>query len=1625
MGILDPLHNHSLRSFPPLDPPVLKTPTVDGNPGTTQYDYCATFKTIVGETLASAVVSVTNGPNALDGFNRVRLEVSGVPAAAKKVRFFKKSGPAYCLLAEVDASIAAYWDQGQALQTTVHPPTVNTSGRDSWFALLARPGTDFQRSEVSDMQAMLLSAIGNIVESLHKDGDVIRGCAEQDQGGNVWKFTAGAIVLSPYHIPVPAGTVTITGIGTEKVGLLITPTTITDTDDPVLRDVDEGVDLQFAEAGAYRLGCTVQWVVDTPGMIEIKTFVDGVPLLVTQATERSELEIELARQRYDVSGNFMVRPFPIRMLDHATDLAKLYVEISPGKAYPMGFEVETKGALRLECLRAREYAADNNSGIDTYLSPGGAVIGTAAENFDVDGKSIKLQVGSGNDHTVTFSGNGKTAQQVADAINASINAYPTAGGLVQCAASGTLVKLQAANGKNLTVKTVANDAYTILGISTGTYTPTGQRIYPMNEKFVRDVTDLSFICEVVEAVTHDGTTNKDLLANENVVSILGASTTLADAHDGKWTYQYGVDFGRTGNYIDFTLYGGADPANGVMIYVKYNYRRNAVKTTKVRVRVTDAQITKGAEDGQDNIVFTGATSIVEAITGNPVSLSGNAPDVISILRVNNTPGQSQSQYDSYSLKKNATALAFGTSQIDWSAAGAQGVTPAGQPSSAAVYYVSFECWHIVTQGDYIACDSYVNDYEKIELSPDGVTHLRDCLDFRGATQVPIPGDAAVFDFNYYLSRADKVILDQYGNFSVIKGVAALAPVPPQNSEACIPLAVLSYAPYTYTKDEVKVIPLGFLRTPQIGLQELRERVERLEYWAAVNKRESAADEHSAAVSGKGMFVDPLTGQGRGDVAFSKRDKDGNLVEFTAAIDPREMCFRLPASEDAKTITLDEANSTGITRVGKVLMFDFEETPLIVQDKFSQTMNVNPDEVFSFIGDLDLDPEQDFYQDVERLPALTVENYDGNYDALLADAANANRSREINWGAWSLAWDNSGGFAAQQLQTDDRHWGEDSPWSNQGPNALRERTGTTTSLVPGRNTFDLGDSVKDITALPYMRTKNPDGSDFTINCSVTGLAPNIEVACTIDGVAVACVPTGTTVAGTHTYQGKATVMTNAAGSASWKFIMPAAILVGEKMVKVFDYLNPENSFAMSQFCSFGFRKTVQDTVMGFTTLTEKTEVVTEQEFHYADPLGETFAIESGVKYISSVSVRFASKDASLPVICEIRGTFNGYPTSKLYQTCTLQPNQVQVSADGSLKTKFRFQNIVGYTPGEYCIILRTNCTSYTVWIAELGKKDIPTGAIIAKQPYAGSLFHSPNNSTWVPETKMDLAFEIDTCNFQNNAQIVFHRITGIEASMLALAVTQFLPAGCNLNWSFSLDGTKWKPFNPGLDTELAAVTEQLDLLADITALGGTFQLVEPLGVILLLNRSAATYVGNNVKLADSLNLPNRMKMILDLATDGVNGSGVRSITPKWSPDDGEHWIDLALPAGFTPVDVGDGTYKQYEFETPGQASVSGATNASPIVITSAGHGFKNNQVADIAGIGGNTAANGKWRLKSVTADTMALYNPDTGAASVGNGAYTSGGTIDAAEFSQFRTRVDLATSSQAVTPKGRNVVGIGY
>ena len=88
-----------------------------------------------------------------------------------------------------------------------------------------------------------------------------------------------------------------------------------------------------------------------------------------------------------------------------------------------------------------------------------------------------------------------------------------------------------------------------------------------------------------------------------------------------------------------------------------------------------------------------------------------------------------------------------------------------------------------------------------------------------------------------------------------------------------------------------------------------------------------------------------------------------------------------------------------------------------------------------------------------------------------------------------------------------------------------------------------------------------------------------------------------------------------------------------------------------------------------------------------------------------------------------------------------------------------------------------------------------------------------------------------------------------------------------------------------------------------------------------------------------------------------------------------------------------------------ATITGATNATPIVLTATAHGMSDGDQVLVKNVGGNTNANGVFTLASTSANAATLVG------SVGNATYTSGGTmVRLAKFNSFKHLMQAVASA---------------
>lgn len=100
------------------------------------------------------------------------------------------------------------------------------------------------------------------------------------------------------------------------------------------------------------------------------------------------------------------------------------------------------------------------------------------------------------------------------------------------------------------------------------------------------------------------------------------------------------------------------------------------------------------------------------------------------------------------------------------------------------------------------------------------------------------------------------------------------------------------------------------------------------------------------------------------------------------------------------------------------------------------------------------------------------------------------------------------------------------------------------------------------------------------------------------------------------------------------------------------------------------------------------------------------------------------------------------------------------------------------------------------------------------------------------------------------------------------------------------------------------------------------------------------------------------------------------------------------------------------------AVTGASSATPIVLTITSHGWANGDIIVVGKVGGNLAANGVWKIANQATNTVELTTLQDGLNSTFSASYTSGGWAINLSAASAMTQVDagaLGTDQTLTTP----------
>ena len=214
-------------------------------------------------------------------------------------------------------------------------------------------GRGLQSAELNEIQDYAWYKIKGIGDAIFRDGDVIQGatCVVNPDTGNT-TIEAGAVYLRGSVRIVSASQLTIPIDTTVRIGVWYQESTITELEDPNLRDPAVGT-RNYQEPGAARTKISLDWDYQAEGITTPREGAEFYPIyavdngVLIQTAPPPQLDaVNSALARYDreSNGSYVVKGFKVWFLNNANGEQTFVID--DGKAHVDGYEIELPHSLR-------------------------------------------------------------------------------------------------------------------------------------------------------------------------------------------------------------------------------------------------------------------------------------------------------------------------------------------------------------------------------------------------------------------------------------------------------------------------------------------------------------------------------------------------------------------------------------------------------------------------------------------------------------------------------------------------------------------------------------------------------------------------------------------------------------------------------------------------------------------------------------------------------------------------------------------------------------------------------------------------------------------------------------------------------------------------------------------------------------------------------------------------------------------------------------------------------------------------------------------------------------------------------------------------------------------------------
>ena len=1195
-----------------------------------------------------------------------------------------------------------------------------------------------------------------------------RGCKIASGAGDF--FTRGHFVFAKSQELILSK---YTQLPSKTVGFKVTEDIVTTADTNELFD-NQGATPNLSSPGADRyriqLTLTTQDLIDSDeNFIFYCEVVEGNIVDQVKGTDDyNKINELLAERTKEESGNYIANQFTVDLSDSGTNLI---ATVSNGVAYVNGYRAETEVPTKLSIPKPRSTVDIANE-----------VVGV---NY---GQYFICDVLKGNLNISQFE---------------SVNLRDTTahGGSTIGTAKVRYVEEDGANYRVYLFDIKMNSAQVLRNVkSIGTSTTDYADILLENSKAVikestkvnlvfptpnprpKNISDVDFEVQRIRTGTADGSGDLTISLSATGETFVNTSQWIVTT-DSSGDVVTGATFTGSGtNSVDIA---NLPASKAVTIYTKVN---KAQPSSRQKTLVETTYNNTGIESDGTGTKFIDlhATDIFQVISIKDTDSDG--ADLSSRFTVDN--GQRAGYYANGRLVLNSGATA---------------------PSGGV--FCRFKHFTHAATGDFFDVTSYNGqvDYEDIpsfSVGPRTSVNLRDVIDFRSGVdsdgtftgsgnslhEVPTNGDVFQGDIEYYLPRADKIVVTTQGVVKNIQGENGFGSQIPSTPENTLALFEIEHNAYGLHDSDSVVVPVEAKRFTMNDISKLEKRVDKLEEVTSLSLLEVdtsallVLDSSGSPRTKSGFFVDNFA-----DRSFS----DAQNSEYRAAIDPSRGILTTQTMDENITLRYDSSASSNTILKGDTVFLNYSHVEAISQTLVSGTENVNPFAVITGEGNITLSPASDEWQQTKYIPANVINKTaeeqlsDINEGNLALGTARDRGFNQWNWsggifvplsgfgiigglnlfGGWSGigTWNWFGTFSNNDITLEGTQ--------RAGRNITRSYS---QRIVVGNRTVRkvTGDKTVSLTFLPYIRPRK-------VFFRAEGLRPNTRYFPFFDNFAVddfvreetferfaSSTNGGWKYGNRYRYstahpEGSSNLTSDANGKITGSFFIPSSpttrFRTGTREFKLLDISRNDDNASLSRasvnYVANGTLDTRQKTITSTRITQVRTRRWTEtQRVRNRDPLAQSFRVtdEHGM-FVTKVDTFFKTKDDIIPIELQIRPMVNGSPSAtEIIGNAIkfLNPSEVSLPAGQTQSqvvaapTTFEFDEPIFLNPDtEYCIVLLAESTDYEAYVGETYAFELgSTEKRINRQPSMGSLFKSQNGTTWEPDQTKDLAFKIYKAEF---------------------------------------------------------------------------------------------------------------------------------------------------------------------------------------------------------------------------------------------------------------------------------------